>query len=182
MNSFQKSLRSALIIICVLILSLVLQSTLFRAAAIGGIAPNLLVIAVVSLSLLMGSGKGVFIGFAAGLLEDMVFGPAIGFYALAYSVAGYLSGKLERLIFPDDMLLPVGAVAVGDFLQAFFVYVFSFLIRGRFFFSEFITGTVLPEMLYTSLIALFLYPFILKIYTRWLRTVPESEKNYAKRS
>ena len=182
MNSFPKLLRSSLIIAAILIAALVLQSTLFRAAAIGGVGPNLIVTAVVTLSLLLGSRGGIFIGFFAGLAQDLQFGPAIGFYALIYTVVGYLAGKLERLIFPDDLMLPVGAVAVGDFLQAFFVYVFSFLIRGRFFFRQYITGTVLPEMLYTSLIAVLFYPVILKIYTRWLRAVPESEKNYAKRS
>ena len=175
-------LRSVLIIAALLIAALVLQSTLFRAIAIGGIGPNLLVTAVVSLSLLMGSGKGILIGLAAGLLEDVLFGPAVGFYALAYSVTGYLSGKLERLIFPDDLKLPVFAVVLGDFLQALFAYGFFFLIRGRFFFKEFLTGTVFPEMLYTAITAVLFYPLLLKIYTRWLRIVPESEKNYAKRS
>ncbi|MDD4525355.1 MAG: rod shape-determining protein MreD [Lachnospiraceae bacterium] len=176
-----RKFRALLIIALMIIVSFILQTSLFRFLNIGGISPNLMIIVTVSLSIVYGDKKGTVIGFICGLLCDIFFSDYLGFYALVYCFTGYLSGKFERIIFPDSLKLPIAAIAGSNLLYGFFCYVFRFVINGRFFFGSFIWNYVLPEILYTTLIALIIYPLIIWIYKRYMRPIRESEKNFAKR-
>ncbi|MCI2049998.1 MAG: rod shape-determining protein MreD [Lachnospiraceae bacterium] len=173
--------RSIVIVSLLILICFVLQSTLFRTLTFGGIGPNLMIALTVSLSLVFGDRKGLFIGFVCGLLCDIFFSSLLGFNALVYALVGYLFGKFERMIYPDDMKVPLLTIMGGDLLYGFLSYVFLFLIRGKMYFSYFMIHYVFPEMLYTLLLAIPMYPLVLSLYQRYMREIRESEKSYAQR-
>ncbi|WP_130836926.1 rod shape-determining protein MreD [Lachnoclostridium sp. Marseille-P6806] len=179
MNSPWRRLRTALIAALLIVLFFIVQTSVGRYFAIGGVTPNLMILLTASLSLVYGDSRGLVIGFFCGLLCDIFFSEYLGVYALIYAFTGYLCGKFERLIYPDDLKLPLIAILGSDFVYGFLCYVFLFLINGRFFFRSFMLQCVLPEMLYTLLFALPLYPLLLRIYQRFMRPIRESEKNFA---
>ncbi|MDD5846842.1 MAG: rod shape-determining protein MreD [Lachnospiraceae bacterium] len=178
---YLRNLRTILIIAGLIIGFYVLQSTLFRALTFGGIGPNLMIVLTCSLGLMFGDVRGLFIGFFCGLLMDIFGSGVIGFYSLVYAFIGYLAGKFEKIVFPDNLRIPLLTVLTGDFVYGFLCYVFQFLIRGRLFIGYFIVHFLLPEMLYTFLTAVFLYPMILLLYRKFMRPIPESEENYARK-
>lgn len=69
-----------------------LQVTLGRVIAIGGIKPNLLIILPVLFGFLHGKNEGMYVGFFAGFFYDLFFSGLFGFTSLVFVYIGYCSG------------------------------------------------------------------------------------------
>lgn len=102
-----------------LILVLVLQVTIVPLIAINGVAPDLLLILVVSTGLLLGKEKGVGIGFFSGLLQDLAVGNIFGINIFSKLATGYILGLAERKVFKDHLLLPLLAIAIATVFSNF---------------------------------------------------------------
>lgn len=140
-----------------------LQCTVFRALAFGGIVPNLLIVLTASFGFMRGEKTGLLIGFFSGLLVDIFFGSVIGFYALIYMYIGYMNGKFSAIFYPEDIKLPITLILCSDFFYGLICYVILFLLRGKFDFSYYLVHIIFPEMVYTVVVTLFLYPVILRV-------------------
>ncbi len=141
----------------------ILQSTLFQKLTFGGVSPNLLIIVVASFGFMLGKKTGLILGFMCGILIDMFFGGYIGFYALIYMLVGYWNGFFRRAFYPEDIKLPIVLILLSDFMIEFLTYLFSFLMRGKIEFGQYIIEIFIPSLLYTMLIAFVLYPIILSL-------------------
>ena len=91
-------MRRKIVLAITIIACFLLQCTVFKALSIASISPNLLVV-VASFGFMRGKKEGIFVGFFAGLLLDIMFGTVIGFYALIYMYIGYLNGFFKRIFF-----------------------------------------------------------------------------------
>lgn len=161
-----------MIIICFLF-----QTTVFKWLDFGGIVPNLLVILTASFGFMRGERTGLIIGFFCGFLADIFFGNVLGLNAMIYMYIGYTNGKFNRIFFPDDIKLPLGLILVSDLAYGFLYYVTLFLMRGRFHIGYYFLHIMLPEIVYTILITLLLYPLILQINKK----LEDSEKRSARK-
>lgn len=137
-----------------------LQSTLFAQFAIGGIRPNLLMIAVAAFGFLEGKRTGIYAGFFSGLLLDISFGYFYGLNALIYMYVGYICGYLKKYIFSKDVKLPLFFIAGSDFVYNLVYFVLAFVLRGHFHFMFYLKNNILPEVVYTTVIACVMYPVI----------------------
>ena len=124
---------TAFIIFC----SFILQCTVFRSLAFGGIIPNLMIILTSSFGFMRGEREGLVIGFICGLLCDIFHGELLGFYALIYMYIGYINGKFCRIFYPQDIKLPIALIIVSDLTYGNLCYILQFLLRGRFDFLYF---------------------------------------------
>ena len=158
----KKAIVSGLIIFCLFLL----QSTLFALFSIGGIRPNLLIIAVAALGFLGGKRTGIYSGFFAGLLIDISFRSVYGMNALLYMYVGYICGLFKKVLFPKDIKLPLLFITGSDFVYNILFYFFQFLFRGKFNFGYYVKSIILPEIVYTAIMACILYPFIHYIMKR----------------
>lgn len=166
-------ITAVLIIICFL-----LQCTVFRSLAFGGIVPNLLIVLTASFGFMRGEKTGLLIGFFCGLLVDIFFASVIGFYALLYMYIGYMNGKFCTIFYPQDIKLPIALILGSDFCYGIICYVILFLLRGRFDFNYYFVHIILPEIVYTIVVTLLLYPLILWINTCLERGEQRSEKKF----
>ncbi len=141
----------------------ILQSTVFKELAFGGIVPNLMIVLTASFGFMRGEKTGLLFGFFCGLLADIFFGEVLGLYAMIYMYIGYGNGKFNRIFYPEDIKLPLGLILISDLAYGLLCYVILFLMRGRFHLSYYFMNIILPEMVYTILITLILYPLILLI-------------------
>lgn len=153
-------------------ISFLLQSTLFSQFNIGGTVPNILLVCVAALGFLQGRRFGLWAGFLSGLLVDVFFGRLIGLYALMYMLVGYSNGFFKRVLFPRDIKMPLMLIAASDFVYGNVCYITLFLLNGRFNYSYYFKGVILPELVYTSVMACVLYPMIHSVYRR----IEEKEK------
>ena len=141
----------------------ILQCSVFGSIAMAGIIPNLMIILTSSFGFMRGEREGLIIGFCCGLLNDIFFGSFLGFYALVLMYIGFLDGKFSRIFYPEDIKLPIALIVTSDLSYGVICYVLLFMLRGKFQFAYYFSHVILPEALYTIVVALFLYPVILKV-------------------
>lgn len=159
-------MRRKVTVFIIIIICYLLQTTLFQALSFASIAPNLLIIIVSAFGFMRGKKEGLFIGFFCGLLLDIFGGSILGFYALLYMYIGYLNGYFRKMFYPEDIKLPMLLIAGSDIGCNLFIYFFLFLFRNRYDFRYYFLHLMIPELVYTMLITIFLYMIILKINQR----------------
>jgi rod shape-determining protein MreD len=146
-----------------IIVFFLLQCSFFDYFRLADIVPNLLMILTASVAIVNGSLEGCLVGFVSGLILDITFGPYIGMYALGYLLAGYLTGITNRIFYKEDITFPILMIAAADVFYGFYMYVFGFLIRGRLNIFYYLRRIILPETVYTVIMAIFLYRLVLYI-------------------
>jgi rod shape-determining protein MreD len=154
-------MKRNIILFCVILIGFVLQTTVFQTLNFGGIAPNILIIITATYGFMFGKKCGMVVGFICGLLMDIFYGSVLGFYALIYLYIGAANGAFHSIFYQDDIKLPLALIMASDFVYSFVCYVLLFLLRGRFNFLYYLKSIIVPEMIYTIVVTLFLYPCIL---------------------
>jgi rod shape-determining protein MreD len=84
--------RRLLALGAVLVVAVVVQSTVLARVSLGGVRPDLLVLAVVLVAVATDAGVGAVFGFLAGLVADLLFDLPVGVSALVYTAAGFAVG------------------------------------------------------------------------------------------
>lgn len=170
-------MKRGIAIALMIIICFLLQCTVFHSIAFAGIVPNLLIVLTASFGFMRGEKTGLLIGFICGLLIDIFFGDVIGLYAMVYMYIGYLNGKFSGIFYPEDIKLPMVLILVSDLFYGMICYVLLFMMRGRFHFNFYFMNVILPEIVYTILVTLLLYPIILRINNR----LEDKEKRSARK-
>lgn len=161
-----------------IIIFFVLQSTLFHALSFGRIVPNLMIILTATYGFMRGKRSGLIVGFLCGLLIDIFFGEVIGFYSLLYMYIGYGNGYFKRLFYKEDIKLPLILIAISNLFSGLVCYVLLFLLRSRFHFGYYFLHVIIPEIVYTIVVTLVLYPIILLINRKFSEIDKRSAKKF----
>lgn len=146
----------------------VLQAGVFSFFKMAGIAPNIMLILVVSFALMRGQTEGMLIGFFCGLVLDVFGGDAIGLYALFYVFIGYINGSFHQIFYANNILLPLGLVLGNGICYNLVIYICAFLLRNKTDFIFYFVHIIIPDVTYTFLVAIFLYNIFL-----WINTMLE---------
>ena len=154
-------ITAAILLVCYL-----LQCTVFPKLALASVKPNLLIIVTAGFGFMRGSKEGMLVGFFSGLLIDIQFGNILGFYALIFMLIGYIDGLFEQLYYDEEMKFPILLIAASEFAYGLIIYFLRFLLRSEFHFLHFLSHIIIPELIYTIVVTLVLYPLILFINRR----------------
>lgn len=171
-------MKRKIIVIITVIISFLLQSTLFQTLSFASISPNLLVILTSAFGFMRGKKEGMVIGFFGGLLMDIFYGSVLGFYALIYMYVGYVNGFFRKIFFPEDIKLPMILISVSDLTCNLLVYFFQFLFRKQFAFDYYLIHIIIPEWVYTILVTIFMYFILLKINQKLEMTEKRSTSKF----
>jgi rod shape-determining protein MreD len=148
-----------LVMLFLLIAAFLLQCTLCRSIlAFSGIAPNIILVFIVSFALVHGDMTGLLLGFFSGIMLDLVFGDMIGLYALIYMFVGFVFGKFYESYSPEKLLPSISLIALSNLILGLVCYIFLFMLRSRLHFEFYLLHIILPEVIYTTVISLILYP------------------------
>jgi rod shape-determining protein MreD len=153
-------MKRKIVIALIIIISFLLQSTVFQTLSIGGICPNLMVILTSSFGFMRGKKNGMTVGFFCGLLEDIFYGRLLGMHAMIYMYIGYANGYFNHIFYGDDIKLPLCLISVSELVYGLGTYVIMFVMRSRFAFSYYLTKVILPELVYTIILTLVFYRII----------------------
>ena len=167
MLKFKRFITTAVILLA----AYLLQSTVFSHLELAGIKPNLLLIVTAAFGFMRGPKEGMWIGLAAGLLLDVQCGDIIGFYGLIYLLVGALNGLFEQLFFDEDIKLPLFLITLSEFLYGIVIYFLMFLLKSDFKFPYYLGSIIVPELIYTIMVTLIVYPLIL-----WVNHKLEAEE------
>ena len=147
----------------IILISFLLQSTLFVKLKFGAVSPNLMLVVTSSFGFMRGRKSGIAVGAISGLLVDIFWGQLLGFHTLLYTVIGYLNGSFERLFYDEDVKLQIVLISASEFLYGICIYVFVYMLQGDFAFGTYLFSIIIPELVYTILVTLILYQVILHI-------------------
>ena len=153
--------------ILLILICFVLQTTLLQHIKLASVAPNLLMIITVSIGYMRGRTEGLLVGFFCGLMFDMMYGSVIGLYAFIYMTVGFLTGYCQKIYFTDNVILPIGLVFCSETVYGLYYYIVEFLLRGRTNIGFFLVKVIIPEVIYTTVLAVFLLRF-LRFLEKWL--------------
>ena len=165
-------MKRNIILFFIILCGFVFQTTLFQALSFGGISPNIRIIITVSYGFMYGKKCGMVTGFLCGLLMDVFYGDVLGFYALVYLYIGAANGVFHSIFYQDDIKLPLVLILASDFVYSFTCYVLLYLLRSRFDIIFYLKHVILPEVVYTIFVTVFIYPCILLLN----RTIDEIER------
>lgn len=154
-----------------------LQTSVCPWFSFGGIMPNLLIILTASFGFMRGEKTGIWVGFACGFTADLFaangatlaagtaagYGDMLGFYALLYMLTGYCNGMFNRMFYPEDIKLPLLMITASDISLNVICYIVMFLLRARLDIQYYLIHIILPEAVYTIIIAFVFYPLLLFI-------------------
>ena len=131
-----------------LVLAVVLQISALSQMPILGGHFDVVVLVVAAVAYYAGSLSGCAVGFAAGLLLDLLTGATMGVSSLVLTAVGYGVGRFRELRDPSHGLLPLaaGAVATGAWVIAFAAVSFMLDVGAT------VSPLVLREMLVTVLL------------------------------
>lgn len=168
-------MRRFIIQLLIILICFLLQTSLFRYLDLADIVPNLLLIPTMSFGMMRGRKEGMLVGFFSGLLLDLFYGSIIGPYALLYMYLGYINGFFHRVYYMEDILLPMLMAGANDLVYNIIVYIFAYLLRNRLDISFYVIHVILPEMVYTMIMTLFIYKPLVRI-NRWLKQKEEGSE------
>ena len=155
---------SILILIIVVLLNFLLQSTILPYIAILGVVPNTTLLIVMSISLFKGKYYGGFTGLIIGLLQDIIFSSVIGINSFIYFFAGYITGMVENKLSRENPFIPILFSLVGTIYYNFMYYIFMFFLSTNIPFLSFSKSIMLVEILYNIIAAIPIYMIFSKMF------------------
>ena len=157
------SIKQIIINVVLILLAFIVQTCVFPLMPFLAVYPNLLLFLIFSFGFIRGSNSGICYGLIAGLLMDLSSGGALGFYTLFYIWMGYVNGICTKYYYEDYITLPLVLCAMNELAYNLYLYVFSFLIRGRLSFGYYFINMILPETIFTVVTTLVVYRLFLYI-------------------
>jgi rod shape-determining protein MreD len=150
---------------------LLLDTAFLGGVSVFGVRPDLPLLVLVFLAHYLGAMAGKLVGFAGGLVEDMLGMAPLGFHALLGAVIGHLSGMLQGRVFLDALVLPA-LLAVAATMAKFLVLLGTSVL----FLPERVETILSLELFIEIGIHAVLAPFVYGLL-RLLRLVREFERH-----
>lgn len=133
----------------------------------GNILPDLTLILVVGMGFLLGERQGAVVGLVAGLLEDVMFGQALGFFALSKMMLGLGAGLAGKEIYREKAMGPVVLVFAGTLIHGIILYMLQYLYIGTEISLEAkITSVFLPRALFNAFLTVPVYSLVHWLFER----------------
>lgn len=154
-----------IVILGILLLNLVIQSSIFPFIEILHVKPDTLLALVVSFALLAGNPTGAVVGFFGGLFLDILFGNNIGLHALQYMIVGYLIGTLYGKLYIGKFLVPILAVIVGNIIKQSIMLAYNFFSQSDIPLDKILFEIMVPEILYTLILIPLVYHLVVRLYS-----------------
>jgi len=161
------------LIIPLLIIAGLFQSTAASRIEMGGVKPDLVLLLVVAGTLIYGARSGVTWAFIGGICLDIFSGGPMGASSLALIAAAMTAGLGHRTLSRYNLLEPIGAIIAGTAIYST-VYLSILLLMHLLDVAQYtsppwstVQYVVMPAIAYNTAVMVFLMPL--------LNQVPESQ-------
>lgn len=109
----------------VLVVCLTLQVSVVSELRVFGVQGDLMLLVALAAGLAAGPERGAAIGFASGLVYDLMLQTPSGLSALTYSVMAFIVGSLQDSVLRAAWWIPVSTAAAGSALGVILYVVFG---------------------------------------------------------
>lgn len=152
-----------------LLIAVVFQSAVLAPFSVYGVVPDLVLIVVVAAALVRGPEFGAGLGFLAGVLTDLAppADHALGRWALAFVVVGYLAGRLHYEA--SSRVASVAIVGASSFVATSVFALSGLVLHDGALPVNDVVGVIVISALFDLLVAPLLLPPLMRL-VRWLRS------------
>lgn len=163
-----------LILFAIIVVNLIFTGAVFPNINILAIAPDIIICTISSIAILEKRMTGAVIGLFCGLMLDIMFTGAIGFYAIPYFATGAASYFVSiRLSYIDRYIVPCCFAAAAYVFKELISALLTYMLGINFLFWHKFFRYILPEALFTGAFMLLVY----YIFRRLYRSVSIRPKN-----
>lgn len=149
------------------VFALLIEGSVFSFFMLKKALPDIYLVMVVSLGFILDERRGAVIGLCAGLLQDIIFSSALGFFALAKMVLGYGAGLLGREFYREQLLAPTLLVFAATLFHEFLLYfLVSRLMNSGVSVEWSLSRLFIPKAFYNMALTLLIYPLFFRLYYR----------------
>jgi rod shape-determining protein MreD len=159
----------------VVFVAALLQVVIVSSILISGGSPDLLLVVVVALGLLRGSIPGAVLGFAGGVVVDVVTLGTLGVTSLVLTLAGFWAGRYGETTGRGSRLAPVIAVGAITLLAGAFGYVLQYLLDEEVVAQHALLTALAPAFVLNLVLVLPVYRLVRSIVGEELRAAPLPE-------
>ena len=159
-------MRKIWIVICLILSFLIIylmQSNFFSWFNISGVKPNLFVILVLVIGLFMGKNAGIIFGILFGISLDFFVGKSVGVSSVMLGIIGFVGGYLDKSFSKDSRITMITMIVITTFLYEIGIITFNYFINEAQIKTLYVIKTLLIELIYNSIIAIIIYPLIMKL-------------------
>lgn len=160
-------MRRVIVTAVLILISYLLQTSVFDLFRLAGTVPNVLLILVCSVAVLRGQKEGMAAGFFGGLMLDIFYGSWLGGFAFLYMLFGFVDGFFHRIYYSDDNFLPLIIIGLNDLAYGIIMYIVYGLLQSHMDFFFYLKSIILPEIVYTVAVALVFHRILLRV-NDWL--------------
>jgi rod shape-determining protein MreD len=161
------------------LVSVVLQIAVVSEFTVFGVAADIAPLVIGTAGLLTGPVAGSIVGFAIGLLTDMLLVQTLGVSALIYTLIGFGAGRLRELRAPQATFTPLGLGAAATAVATIGFALLEFLLGVDAPISFLLLREMLSTIILNTLISLPVYAIV----RRWLRpALPEDPRRRRRRA
>lgn len=140
-----------------LLIVFIIQSTLVQYIGIFGIVPNVLLAAIIAVSLSSETIEGACLAALCGVVFDLMFGRVFGMSTLLYTYVALLSRALLELMYEKTVVSTMLITFVGTLIYQCVTFFFSFAIWGEGSFWFLFFRAMLPTAVYTGITQVAIY-------------------------
>jgi rod shape-determining protein MreD len=173
------SLRLPLRLALLAFMTVVVQQAAISQISAFGVNADVTTLVVMSVGLLVGSVPGAIMGFATGLLVDMVLVQTLGVTSLLYIAIGYWSGRVRELRDPAHGLVPVAVGAAATAVAGIGMALIQFLLGVTAPVSLLLLQQIFITVLVNTLIALPVYALVRRVIRPVLPDEPRRRRRRA---
>lgn len=148
----------------------VLQTSLLPIFAYNGVSTNFMLLLTVSTAFILGARKGVFMGFAAGLLQDLTTGSFFGCSIFSYMLIGFGCGKFSTHVFKEQFFVPVMASLPAAAFHYFMMLAFMFMLGYQLDVEQHVRRVLVPMLAYQFVFAYPIHRLVFNFDKRTRRT------------
>jgi rod shape-determining protein MreD len=146
---------------------LLIEGSVFSFFMLEKALPDIFLVMVVSLGFILDERRGAVIGLCAGLLQDVIFSSAVGFFALAKMLIGYGAGLLGREFYREQLFAPALLVFVATLSHELLLYLLVSRLMGSGMPVQWsLSRLFIPKAFYNTALTMLLYPLFFRLYYR----------------
>jgi len=161
-----------LLLVLLLGLALLLESTVLEFIRVAGVKPDLVLVLVVYYAIFNGPREGAFLGFLGGLAHDFLSGYYLGLNALAVAAAGYVVGLGHTRLFKENHFVVAGIAFLATILVEGIRYLLLLFLGVTILPGEAWWGLIIPSGVYNAAVALLFHRRFHLSSTRGLLRIP----------
>lgn len=151
----------------VIVVSFIIQTSLFNFFNIVGTLPNLSLILLVIFAMMTDGITGGILGIITGVMYDAMIYDVFGVYTLAYFFIGSVIGTFNDDMLRENYASYITVTAISTVVMHFLIYLILFFLRYRVENAGGIISNILVETLFNTVLVIFVNKLVIKIFNKF---------------